>query len=318
MKRWYGLDDAEPCRPYVAIGVYDGVHRGHRLLIRRAMADARRDDAPTVVITFDPNPAEIVRPEPPPRLSTLAQRLELIDSLGADATLVLPFDREMSRKSPQQFVLDVLISRLGARGVVVGENFRFGYRASGDVSALREFGGPHGMTVDAVPLFRQELVGRRDVPISSSEIRSLVAQGAVEAATRALARPHRVEGRVVTGDGRGEGLGFPTANIATTHLAAIPADGVYAGRLVLTPYGEDETILRAAISVGTNPTYGPEGERRVEAYALDAPADLDLYDTYAAVDFVARLRDQVTFPDESRLVAAMEKDVAAVRRLLGQ
>lgn len=316
MKRWYGLEQAEQIAPIAAIGVYDGVHRGHRLLIRRALSDARRSGHPMVVVTFSPNPAEVVREHPPLRLATLEQRLLLIESLGVDATLVLDFDTDMSRLSPAQFVHDVLVDALGASCVVVGENFRFGYRASGDVEALRQFGAPSGMTVDAVPLLREELVGRPDVPISSTEIRRLVADGHIAATTRALARPHRVEGEVVLGDQRGRSMGYPTANLATTTLAAVPGDGVYAGRLVTAPYTDNARAWPAAISVGSNPTFGG-AERRVEAYVLDAPADFDLYSAHVAIDFVAKVRDQVTFRGEQELITKMAADVATVRRLLG-
>lgn len=316
MKRWFGLDQAEQIGPITAIGVYDGVHRGHRLLIRRGLSDARRSGHPMVVVTFSPNPAEVVRERPPTRLATLEHRLLLIESLGVDATLVLDFDQHMSQLSPAQFVNDVLVDGLGAACVVVGENFRFGYRASGDVESLRQFGAPSGMTVDAVSLLREELVGRPDVPISSTEIRRLVAQGEISAATRALARPHRVEGQVVLGDQRGRGLGYPTANVATTTLAAVPGDGVYAGQLVVAPYTADARTWPAAVSVGSNPTFGGE-ERRVEAFVLDAPTEFDLYDAHVAVDFVAKVRDQLTFRGEAELIVRMATDVIEVRRLLG-
>lgn len=316
MKRWYGLGQAEQIAPITAIGVYDGVHRGHRLLIRRGLSDARRSGHPMVVVTFSPNPAEVVRDRPPTRLATLDHRLLLIESLGVDAVLVLDFDEHMSQLSPAQFVNDVLVDALGSACVVVGENFRFGYRASGDVDALRTHGAPSGMTVDAVPLLREELVGRPDVPISSTEIRRLVAAGEIAATTRALARPHRVEGEVVLGDQRGRTMGYPTANLATTTLAAVPGDGVYAGRLVVAPYTPTARAWPAAVSVGTNPTFGGE-ERRVEAFVLDAPTDFDVYQAHVAVDFVAKVRDQMTFRGEKELITRMAADVTEVRRLLG-
>ena len=316
MKRWYSLNDVERSSPVVAIGVYDGVHRGHRVLVRRAVEDARDAGVPAVVLTFDPNPAEVVRPDPPTRLSTLAQRLLLLESLGVDATFVMPFDKQASRQEPAAFVSEILVGALGASAVVVGENFRFGHRAAGDVAELRSVGGRNGMAVDAVPLLREELLGRPDVPISSTEIRGLVAAGDVAAATRGLARPHRVEGAVVQGDRRGRELGYPTANLHTTTLAAIPADGVYAGRMVVSPYGSEQVTYPAAISVGDNPTF-PDQTRRVEAYAIDAPADLDVYDTHVAIDFVSRLRRQIAFTSTSALTKQMAEDVDAARVHLG-
>jgi riboflavin kinase/FMN adenylyltransferase len=311
-----GLDEvrAEPCA--VAIGVFDGVHRGHRALIRTAQNVAARSDLRSVVLTFDPNPAELVRPQPPARLSTMQQRLELFASLGVDATLVLPFDVDMSHKSPLHFYEEVLRDGLGARALVVGENFRFGYRASGDVPMLTEFGAADGVEVLEQPLVRELLVGSDDVPISSTEIRGLVDAGEVAAATRALARPHRVEGTVVRGAGRGRDLGYPTANVHLTELAAVPGDGVYAARVVIDPYTEQRRTVPAAVSVGDNPTFDGQ-ERTVEAFVLDAADDLDLYDRFIAVDFVARLRGQQRFASVPALIARMDADVADTRALLG-
>lgn len=316
MQRWLGLAEvqAEPCT--VVIGVFDGVHRGHRALIRTAQTVAARSDLRSVVLTFEPNPAELVRPQPPARLSTMDQRLELLASLGVDATMVLPFDVDMSHKSPLHFYEEVLREGLGARAVVVGENFRFGYRASGDVEMLTEFGAADGVDVLEQSLVREVLVGSDDVPISSTEIRGLVAAGEVAAATRALARPHRVEGTVVRGAGRGRDLGYPTANVRTTDLAAIPSDGVYAARVVTDPYGAQRRALPAAVSIGDNPTFDGQ-ERTVEAFVLDAADDLDLYDRHIAVDFIARLRGQQRFASVPALVARMDADVEHTRALLG-
>lgn len=316
MQRWSGLADvqAEPCA--VVIGVFDGVHRGHRALIRTAQTVAARSDLRSVVLTFDPNPAELVRPQPPARLSTMEQRLELLESLGVDATLVLPFDLDMSHKSPAHFYEEVLRDGLDARAVVVGENFRFGYRASGDVAMLTEFGAADGVEVLEQALVRELLVGSDDVPISSTEIRGLVAAGEMAAATRALARPHRVEGTVERGAGRGRDLGYPTANMRLTELAAVPSDGVYAARVVIDPYGPARNALPAAVSIGDNPTFDGQ-ERTVEAYVLDADDQLDLYDQHIAVDFVARLRGQQRFASVPALIARMDADVRDTRGLLG-
>lgn len=277
---------------------------------------AARSDLRCVVLTFEPNPAELVRPQPPARLSTMQQRLELLASLGVDATLVLPFDVDMSHKSPLHFYEDVLRDALGARAVVVGENFRFGYRASGDVAMLTEFGAADGVEVLEQSLVRELLVGSDDVPISSTEIRGLVAAGEMAAATRALARPHRVEGTVERGAGRGRELGYPTANLRLTELAAVPADGVYAARAVIDPYGPQRRAMPAAVSIGDNPTFDGQ-ERTVEAYVLDAGNDLDLYDQHVAVDFVARLRGQQRFGSAAALISRMDHDVEDTRALLG-
>ena len=318
MTRWYGLNDLAQLttRPVVAIGVYDGVHRGHRKLIRKAVADAAADGVESVVLTFDPNPMEVVgRGEPPTRLSVLAQRLELIESLGVDAALVMTFDEQLASQSASEFVHGVLGDALNASKVVVGENFRFGHRAAGDIDDLREFGRDRGLVVDSVALLSQESLGRDNLPLSSTEIRGLAAAGDVAAAARALARPHRVEGMVGAGEKRGRELGFPTANIEPTELAAIPADGVYAGRLVDSPHGEQRRTFPAAISIGTNPTFDGQ-ERTLEAFAIVAEP-LDLYDHYVAVEFVDRVRDQQRFASPDQLIAAMESDVARTRHVLG-
>ena len=313
MYRWQGLDDVpDGWGPsVVTIGVFDGVHRGHQRIVGRATEVAAALGLPVVVITFDPHPDEVVRPGAhPPHLGTARQRAELLAGLGVDAVCVLPFTREFSELGPDEFVHAVLVDRLHAVRVVVGEDFRFGYRAAGDVALLAELGEKYDFTAEGVPLLADD-----GVRISSSEIRERLAAGDVAAAARDLGRPHRVEGVVVRGQRRGRGLGFPTANLETPPHTAIPADGVYAGWLIsLDPGGRERERWPAAISVGTNPTFD-ETERSVEAHALDRD-DLDLYGTHVAVDFVARLRGQVRFDSVDELVAQMRDDVDAARALL--
>jgi riboflavin kinase / FMN adenylyltransferase len=313
MYRWQGLDDVpDGWGPsVVTIGVFDGVHRGHQRIVGRATEAAAELGVPVVVVTFDPHPDEVVRPgSHPPFLSTARRRAELLAGLGADAVCVLPFTREFSELGPDEFVHAVLADRLHAVRVVVGENFRFGYRAAGDVALLAELGEKYDFTAEGVPLLADD-----DSTISSSRIRGLLAAGDVAAATRDLGRPHRVEGVVVRGQQRGKALGFPTANLETPPHTAIPADGVYAGWLTrLDAAGQEQERWPAAISVGTNPTF--EGtEHSVEAYALDRD-DLDLYGTHVAVDFTARLRGMARFDSVAELVAQMRGDVAAARALL--
>jgi len=308
---WRSLDEVPADWPasVVAIGVFDGVHHGHRLVVGRAVAHARELQAPVVVITFDPHPDEVVRPGTHPGfLSTVQQRCELLGSLGVDAVCVVPFTRELASMSAEDFVDHVLVEKFHARAVTVGINFRFGHRASGDTETLADLGAERGFVVDAQPL----LSGEGGV-WSSTYIRGLIRAGDVASAAYSLGHPHRVEGVVVHGDHRGRELGYPTANVATVPHSAIPADGVYAGWLLLDPYGDVER-LPAAISVGTNPTFDGD-DRRVEAYVLDAEG-LDLYDRQVAVDFVQRLRGQVRFDGVDALVAQMADDVAAARRAL--
>jgi riboflavin kinase/FMN adenylyltransferase len=263
-----------------------------------------------VVITFDPHPDEVVRPgSHPPLLTTSRRRAELLAGLGADAVLVLPFSLEFSRLSPDEFIRVVLSERLHAAVVVVGENFRFGHKAAGDVSLLARLGEKYDFTAEGVPLLVVD-----GVTISSTYIRERLAVGDVVAAAQALGRPHRVEGVVVRGHMRGRGLGFPTANLETPPYTATPADGVYAGWLTsLDLDGSEVSRWPAAISVGTNPTFGV-GDRTVEAYALDRD-DLDLYGAHAAIDFAARLRGTERFHSIEALVTQMHQDVSQARAL---
>jgi riboflavin kinase/FMN adenylyltransferase len=301
---WRGLGDVPGDWPdsVVTMGVFDGVHRGHRALVSLAVDRARVGHLPAVVVTFDPHPVAMLQPgSEPARLGSLEHRVQLLGELGVDAVCVLPFTAERAAQSAEDFVLEVLVDTLHAAVVMVGEGFRFGHRAAGDVALLEEMGRDYGFSASRAPL-----LATADHPVSSTWIRERVAAGDVAAAADALARPHRVEGTVVRGDRRGRELGYPTANVAVDPGSAVPADGVYAGWLVVA--GES---LPAAISLGTNPTFGG-GERRVEAYALDRD-DLDLYDARVAVDFAARLRDTEHFDSVDALIAQMAEDVAQAR-----
>jgi riboflavin kinase / FMN adenylyltransferase len=306
VQRWRGLE-AVPTdwgRSVVTVGVFDGVHRGHQRLIGRAVERGRARELPTVLVTFDPHPAELIRPgSHPARLTTLRRRADLVAGLGVDAFCVLPFTPELARTEAAAFAHEVLVERLHAAEVVVGHNFTFGHRAAGDVAALTRLGERFGFLVEGL-----DLTGDGGVTFSSTYIRACIDAGDVAAAAAALGRPHRVEGVVVHGEKRGRALGFPTANVATPPHTALPADGVYAGRLVLAG-----RALPAAVSVGTNPTFSGR-VRTVEAYVLDL--DEDLYGHEVAVDLVERVRGQERFADVDALVAQMHRDVERVRALL--
>jgi riboflavin kinase/FMN adenylyltransferase len=310
--RWYGLDDvpADWAGCVVTIGVFDGVHRGHQRVVERAGEVARDRDLPLVVITFDPHPDEVIRPgSHPPFLTTPRRQAELLAGLGADAVFVLPFTVDFSRLSPEEFVRAVLVDRLHAAAVVVGVDFRFGHRAAGDVSLLAELGEKYDFTAEGVPLLVTD-----GLTMSSTHIRERLAAGDVAGAAAVLGRPHRVEGVVVRGHMRGRALGFPTANLELPPHTATPGDGVYAGTLVsLGPDGTEAARWPAAISVGTNPTFGGT-DRSVEAYALDRD-DLDLYGTRAAIEFTARLRGNERFDSVEALVTQMHEDVRQARAL---
>ncbi|MCC5575110.1 bifunctional riboflavin kinase/FAD synthetase [Microtetraspora sp. AC03309] len=312
MQGWHGLDDVPENwgRSVVTIGVFDGVHRGHQQMVARAVDMAANLGLPSVAVTFDPHPDEVVRPgSHPPQLSDTRRRTDLLASLGVDAVCVLPFTLEFSRMSPDEFVQTALVDRLHAAGVVVGENFRFGHKASGDLDTLRTLGEKYDFVVEGVPLVSD------GETISSTQIRERLASGDVEGAAAALGRPHRVEGVVVRGHQRGRALGFPTANVESPQHTAIPADGVYAGYLQCTqsPSRYEGQLWPAAISIGTNPTF-ENVTRTVEAYALDRD-DLDLYGLHVAVDFTARLRDNLKFESIDALIEQMHADVDEARRL---
>ncbi len=313
MQCWQGLGEVpgDWGSSVVTIGVFDGVHLGHQRIVARAAQAAAAQRLPLVVVTFDPHPSEVVRPgSHPPLLCTLRRRAQLVTDLGADAVCVLPFTLEFSQLGPEEFVRAVLADRLHARRVVVGENFRFGHRAAGDLALLAELGDKYDFSAEGVPLLTED-----GVTVSSSAIRDRLAAGDVAGAARGLGRPHRVEGVVVRGSQRGRTLGIPTANLETAPHTAIPADGVYAGWLAsLDEQGLQTGRWPAAISVGTNPTF--DGRHRVvEAYALDA-GDLDLYGVHVAVDFAARLRGMVRFGSADALAAQMRADVEQARALV--
>jgi len=311
--RWHGLHDVPASwgSSVVTIGVFDGVHRGHRRIVARAAEIGADLGLPLVVVTFDPHPDEVVRPgSHPPLLCTPRYRAELLGRLGADAVCVLPFTYEFSQLPAEEFVRSVLVEGLHAAAVVIGENFRFGHKATGNVTLLAELGEKYEFAAEGVPLLADH-----GITISSSRIRDLLSAGEVAAAANELGRPHRVEGVVVRGRMRGRALGFPTANAEPPPYTAIPADAVYAGWLArLDLDGTELERWPAAISVGTNPTFG-ESERSVEAYALDRD-DLDLYGTHVAIEFAERVRHQVKFASVDELVEQMRSDVAAARSTL--
>jgi len=317
--RWRGLEatPGDLGRTVVTIGMYDGVHRGHQELIGAAVARARAMRRPCLLLTFDPHPAEVVRPGSHPAiLTSMDRKAELVAELGVDAMCVLPFTQDFMRLSPETFTHTVLVEHLHAAQVVIGKNFTYGHRAAGTVDTLVAEGRRFGFSVEGVPLANVGADLGEEVTISSTYIRAVVAAGDMDSAARALGRLHRVDGVVVRGDRRGRDLGYPTANVECPPFTAIPADGVYAGHLVTRDprSGASRERFPAAISVGTNPTF--QGSRRtVEAFVLDY--DGDLYGEHVGVEFAERLRPMAAFPDVAALVTAMDKDVADTRRILG-
>lgn len=281
------LPDAQPRPRRVAVGEFDGVHIGHREVI--AGSDA--------VLTFEPHPLRVVRPEAAPKLLTsLDAKAELVASLGVEELVVIPFDEGFAHQSPQEFVDHVLVEKLCATRVSVGENFRFGHRAAGDPAMLAADGRFETRVVALV-----ELDGE---VVSSSHIRALVLAGEVEQAARFLGAPFQLRGEVVQGDQRGRTLGFPTANIVPDEALVCPGHGVYVAKA-----GGD----CAAVNVGVRPTFGTGRAVLVEAYLLDR--DVDLYGETLKIDFISRLRGERRFESVDALVEQMHKDVEATRRL---
>ncbi len=307
MRTWHDISEvpADLGRTVVTIGNFDGVHRGHQAVLRRAREVADELGVETVVaVTFDPHPFAVLRPEHAPvTLSGIDARLRLLEQHGADDALVVPFSREIAGWAPEEFVDRVIVAALHARAVVVGANFRFGHKAAGDVALLTREGEEKDFAVVGVPLDGGPQVW------SSTYVRSCLAAGDVEGAAEALGRAFTVTGRVVEGDRRGRELGYPTANVPVGSVAA-PADGVYAGWLTRL---DSRERFPAAISVGTNPTFEGERTRRVEAYVLDRD-DLELYGVEVEVAFVAHLRGMIRFQGDDAVAALVEQMADDVRR----
>jgi len=282
----------------VAIGIFDGVHRGHQEIL----AEAAKHGAVTV-LTFDPHPTSIFAPErTPSALLDLQDRIELLKENGAAEVVVLPFTKEFAAMSPDAFITEVLVNQLAATHVTVGANFTFGHKAAGNVDYLKEHA--QGFGVSAV-----HLEENRGSAISSTRIRTLIVDGDVERANEMLTRPFYLRGPVVHGEKRGRTIGYPTANLGLADNATIPADGVYAGWLTV-----GEHRWQAAISIGTNPTFPGVRGRQVEAYAIDQ-SGLDLYDQEAKLEFGYRLRDTLKFDGLDPLLVQMKADCEQAKAL---
>lgn len=290
----------------VTVGFFDGVHRGHRAVFRRTVHAARERGLVPVAVTFDRHPREVLTPgREPPLLTTFERKAALIEAAGIEAMVVLEFTDRFSRWSPEEFVRRVLVDGLRAGHAVVGTNFTFGHRAAGTIEALTDLGAAHGFTVEGVGLLRLE--GR---PVSSSSIREALAAGDLAWPETALGRRYVVDGRVVPGAGRGAELGFRTANLDVWRRLLLPGRGIYAGRAY---HAEDAFV--AAISVGTNPTFGEE-PLHVEAHLLDFEGDVT--GEPLAVEFWARLRDEVRFDSPEELARAIAEDVQRTREVVGR
>lgn len=288
----------------VALGNFDGFHLGHQAVVGRAIARAKTEGRPALVATFDPHPVRFFKPDLPPfRLTTLDQRQRLFGAAGADAMLVFHFDAELAAVTAEDFVIDRLIGRIGAAGVVTGEDFTFGNRRGGNITVLRRLGEEHGLSVDTVAP-----VMDGGEPVSSSRIREALEAGDCETATRLLTRPFAIEGIVEHGDKRGRTIGYPTANINLANYQR-PHYGIYAvrGRL------PDGRTLDGAANLGIRPSFHPPKEL-LEPYFFDFSGDL--YGQTVEVEFISFIRAEAKFDGLDSLTRQMEQDCAEARRRL--
>ncbi len=301
-----GIDAIPPDMPasVISIGMFDGVHRGHRRIIEIALDKARETAGPSVAVTFDRHPMEIVQPGAHPlQLTTVAQKLRLLEEIDVDVVLLIHFDQAIAEIPAAEFVDSILVDKLRSRLVVIGENFRFGRKAEGGVDFLQARAPRSGMEVISVPLLRDN-----DDIISSTCIRKLLERGEIEKANAMLGWEYLVEGVIVHGDNRGAGLGFPTANLEVHVSRAIPGDGVYAGEIHM-----EHASHWGVIYIGPAPTFKSGSERRIEIHIPGFVGDL--YGHFLNVSFKRRLRGDVAFKDKDALVEQITRDVAEAREL---
>ncbi len=294
----------------LTIGAYDGVHRGHQAVIRQTQQIASRLGVKTAVVTFEPHPARVLRPESAPQLLTnLDHKLELIEANGVDTVVVVPFDDARATESPAEFVERFLVKQLAAKAIVVGQDFRFGQERAGNVDVLRDLGETHGFEVHGV-----DLMPRPDgsvESISSTAIRRALDGGEINTAARLLGRPHELRGPVVEGDQRGRTIGFPTANVAVAREMKMPADAVYAAWY----YRPDGSRHPSAVNIGKRPTFYQDAEHSLlEAHLIGF--DRDLYGEMARVEFVELIRSEQRFDGIDALKAQLERDIAHATEVL--
>lgn len=299
---------AQPLPSVVIPGNHDGVHRGHLTLLQRGIDRAAALGVRSVALFFDPHPAQVLAPErAPATLTTVERRKELLRQAGVDEAIAHPFDRRYASLSPEAFVEEILVGELAARSVVVGPDFRFGAGRAGDAQTLATLGKTHGFTVEAID--EVELAGAR---ASSTRLRQLIAEGALEEVPEILGRLHDCDGLVVRGDQRGRQIGFPTANLATSPVL-LPADGVYA--IVARRLDHrGEAILHGVANLGLRPTF--DAGRSVEAHLFDF--DREIYGERLRIGFVKRLRGEIRFDGLDALVAQIERDAAEARVILSR
>lgn len=305
------MQTGEKSGTVVAIGNFDGVHRGHRDVLAQVLAIKSARSLSSVVLTFDPHPREVLGGQAPAKLTTIPRRIELLEQCGIDRVVVEPFTRDLASWSPERFVSELLVDRLGAKAVVVGENFRFGAKRAGNFDVLRGYGEKLGF--DAVAA---RVSGDAEGPFSSTRIRRALENGDVVGAAHVLGRWHRISGIVERGDALGRTIGFPTANLGSVE-EVLPKNGVYAVRVIRGASGAsgkgEPSVLPGVMNIGVRPTVSGT-KLRIEVHLLDF--DEDLYGETLGVDFVARLRDEMKFDGLPALKAQIAKDVETARAQL--
>ncbi len=304
MQHYRSLEEVNLQNSWLTVGVFDGVHRGHQEIIKKLTAGAHANDAPAVVLTFDPHPASVLSGQEIKCLTLPDERADLLGKLGVDVVITEQFTRELSTVTAYDFMLR-LTHQLRLQHLLIGYDFALGKGREGNATRLTEIGSELGYRVEVVPALSEE-----SGVISSTEIRKLIEIGNVAEATRLLGHPYSLHGPVIHGDGRGRTINVPTANIAYSHQKMIPAKGIYACWAFL-----NEQSYRAAINIGTNPTFTPNKEiPNVEAYLLDFRREL--YGEDVRLEFVARLRDELKFNSVDVLVEQIWKDVEETKRIL--
>lgn len=307
MEIFWGNDDINAAhleRAVVTIGNFDGCHAGHREIFRRTREHARRIDGVAVVYTFNPHPASVIQGNTPQLLFSINEKVAAIEACGMDVLIVVPFTREFADMSPERFVDEIILGRIRARGVVVGHDFCFGRRATGDIALLQAIGAREGFFVETVaPVLYADTV------VSSTCLRRMVAAGDVSGAARLLPHPFRLHGAVVHGMSRGRTIGYPTANIQPDK-ALIPAYGVYAVRVLVAGGWYD-----GVANIGDNPTFGDEGTS-IEVFIFNLHQDL--YGADLTVEFVERLREEIRFQDKDQLVRQIEQDCRTAQTILSR
>jgi riboflavin kinase/FMN adenylyltransferase len=305
MQQYRSLEEVNLRSSWLTVGVYDGVHRGHQQIIKRLTADAHANDAPAVVLTFDPHPASVLGGQEIKCLTLPDERADLLGQLGVDVVITERFTRQLSTVTAHDFMAR-LKRQLGLQHLLIGYDFALGKGREGNAARLMEIGKELGYTVDVVPAVSDE-----SGVISSTAIRKLVEVGNVAEAARLLGRPYSLHGPVIHGDGRGKTINLPTANIAYSHEKMIPAKGIYACWAHL-----NDQRYRAAINIGTNPTFTPDKQiPNVETHLLDFHRDI--YGEDVRLEFVARLRDELRFDSVEKLLEQIWKDVEMTRQILG-